>query len=419
MKVRTFSLLAVGILVLFTGITLVGPFSAVRKQLATVGNHVDVRPHLFSMIFDAGSTGTRLHVFTFINDTDGQLLFDSEQYYHTEPGLSHYVDDPKKAATSIVPLLKEAQKIIPAKKWHKTPAALKATAGLRLLPEHAADAILQEVHNLLSHSPFVITNESVTVMDGIDEGVYAWHTVNYLLGFLGDTTYSVATLDLGGGSNQVTFAPSHIDTFAYSPPSHLVKRKLLDQTLYLYTHSYLGLGLMSARQAVILSTTYDPTIDENNIVEVTSPCFPSNMQHNWYHSGQEYSIIGMGLSHTRFDDCLEQAKFVVIGNTHIPRELNKRGIYLLSYYFDRAADARLVDRHKGGVLKVSDYLKAARSVCEKNSPEKPFLCLDLCYIASLLHDGFGLDWSKELTLVKKINGVESSWALGAAFDLMS
>ena len=41
----------------------------------------------------------------------------------------------------------------------------------------------------------------VGVMDGRNEGVYAWLTANYLLGTLEGGTYAV--LDLGGASTQI------------------------------------------------------------------------------------------------------------------------------------------------------------------------------------------------------------------------
>lgn len=34
---------------------------------------------------------------------------------------------------------------MPSSHWKKTPVVLKATAGLRLLPEHKAEALLSEV----------------------------------------------------------------------------------------------------------------------------------------------------------------------------------------------------------------------------------------------------------------------------------
>ena len=47
------------------------------------------------------------------------------------------------------PLLEKAKLYIPARYWISTPIALKATAGLRLLPGDQANAILNEVSEIL------------------------------------------------------------------------------------------------------------------------------------------------------------------------------------------------------------------------------------------------------------------------------
>ena len=47
-------------------------------------------------------------------------------------------------------LLKLAQKTVPEEEWKQTPVVLKATAGLRLLPEDKANALLDEVRHVLS-----------------------------------------------------------------------------------------------------------------------------------------------------------------------------------------------------------------------------------------------------------------------------
>lgn len=48
-------------------------------------------------------------------------------------------------------LLKIAKKAIPKQAWSRTPVVLKATAGLRMLPEEKANALLKEVRSV--HSP--------------------------------------------------------------------------------------------------------------------------------------------------------------------------------------------------------------------------------------------------------------------------
>ena len=51
-----------------------------------------------------------------------------------------------KGAETVQELLEVAKDSIPPSHWKRTPVVLKATAGLRLLPEEKADALLFEVH---------------------------------------------------------------------------------------------------------------------------------------------------------------------------------------------------------------------------------------------------------------------------------
>lgn len=55
--------------------------------------------------------------------------------------------------------------------------------------------------------------------------------------------------------------------------------------------------------------------------------------------------------------------------------------------------------------------------------QAPFLCMDLSFMHSLLHRGFGIPDERSITLVKRIlykgNQVEAAWPLGAAINMMS
>jgi Golgi nucleoside diphosphatase len=57
---------------------------------------------------------------------------------------------------------------------------MKATAGLRLLPDDQSDSILNEVENELKNSGLLMDEDSVGILSGTDEGVFGWFTLNYL-----------------------------------------------------------------------------------------------------------------------------------------------------------------------------------------------------------------------------------------------
>ena len=67
----------------------------------------------YAIVFDAGSTGSRIHVFKF-EQHGSSLKLISDTFEQLKPGLSSFADDPKKAAESLKPLLATAIKTVPA-----------------------------------------------------------------------------------------------------------------------------------------------------------------------------------------------------------------------------------------------------------------------------------------------------------------
>jgi apyrase len=66
----------------------------------------------YCIVFDAGSTGSRIHVYKF-KATDSGLQLISDTFDQLKPGLSSYADDPAKAAESLTPLMAKAFETVP------------------------------------------------------------------------------------------------------------------------------------------------------------------------------------------------------------------------------------------------------------------------------------------------------------------
>ncbi|RXM28547.1 Ectonucleoside triphosphate diphosphohydrolase 6 [Acipenser ruthenus] len=120
-------------------------------------------------MFDAGSTGTRVHVFKFKKTPNGAPKLAHETFKAIKPGLSPYADDPEKCTAGIQELLNVAKENVPCDLWKSTPLVLKATAGLRLLPGQKAKQLLDKVKDIFQSSPFLSREDCVSIMDGSDE----------------------------------------------------------------------------------------------------------------------------------------------------------------------------------------------------------------------------------------------------------
>lgn len=362
----------------------------------------------YGIMIDAGSTGSRVHVYKFSSYADSQPILMDEVFHQIKPGLSSYAEHPENGAGSIETLLDIAKESIPKEKWHNTPLALKATAGLRLLPEKQSQALLNKVNELFKNSPFKIRDKPVSIMDGTDEGIFAWLTVNYLLDLIGYDT--VGTIDLGGGSMQITFSPIERSTFETAPRDFLHDTTVFHHFMKVYVHSYLGLGLMSARQQVLGKAN-----------DATSSCMPVDYQGTWMNAGSKYNIKGELSGEGKFNACYGVVKKVIEGKIKRPDELKRETFYAFSYFFDRAAENGLIHPEDGGIVRVGKYEETARNVCDSKNhdPDSPFMCMDLTIITSFLKDGYGLPSDTKLQVRKKIKGKENSWALGATFFLMN
>jgi hypothetical protein len=320
--------------------------------------------YVYNIVLDAGSTGSRVHVFKFERGEGkgaGALKLISDTFEQLKPGLSAYRDDPSAAAASLKPLLTTALRAVPKELQAGTGLSLKATAGLRLLPGSKADDILkvrrrrggtaqqrragarggavvsnrrappgrrfgvrerlspvarararrpspppaphpsptapappQAVREYLKSYPFKVATDGVGIMDGArgqgagrsrgpagrrsgcrrgsclespkgalispptalsaqrvapsaalptpprpsgaHEGAYAWLTLNYLLGKLGNGPEgTVAAIDLGGGSVQEAFALPDAEAAA-APAGYVTTLRAGGSAYKVYVH---------------------------------------------------------------------------------------------------------------------------------------------------------------------------------------
>lgn len=232
-------------------------------------------------MIDAGSTGSRIHIYKFHN-CGPSPTYEYETFVQKQPGLSAYAGRPDDAAQSLDSLLDVAMRVVPESLRRCTPVAVKATAGLRLLGATQSAEILIAVRNRLSNVfPFPLASQDpVVIMDGRDEGVFAWVTANYLMNTIrADSPKAAvpyAVLDLGGASTQIVFEPffpSAVPDTALEKGEHRYELSFGRKEHVLYQHSYLGFGLMRARKRVHRLVAFLASFHSNGAgTELANPC---------------------------------------------------------------------------------------------------------------------------------------------------
>lgn len=405
-------------LLMFLFLTYTDSFHPIVDSIA---GHLGYHEKTYAVVVDAGSTGSRVLAFEFHRGyLDGRLVLDHELFRHSKPGLSAFADRPQEGAVTIEKLLQEAKDVIPRDKWNVTPLVLKATAGLRLLKPEQAEGLLQACRDLFDKSGFLVNEQSVEIMDGTDEGIFSWFTINFLLGKLNGRN-TVAALDLGGGSTQVTFAPKDVSqTPLYRDFMHRVPT--FNSFVEVFTTSYLGAGLMAVRHAVF--TNGAPEGQTKLASECVNPIIKEKLfrygTQQFFISGKDNPKSTAENPEVDYEQCAAIVRKKVLPTLKPkPVTLKQHEISAFSYFFDRAIETGLVDPFQGGETTVNDFIVKSREVCAEANADQPFMCIDLTFISVLLEEGYGLKPKTPLKLYKKIDGHEISWALGCAYNILT
>eukprot|EP00760_Papus_ankaliazontas_P031108 PhM_4_TR5185/c0_g1_i1/m.99152/K01526/E3.6.1.42; guanosine-diphosphatase len=368
----------------------------------------------FGIMFDAGSTGSRIHVFEFVFEPNN-IKLEREVFEQLKPGLSSFASDPDAAARSLIPLLEVAMKEVPADQRACTPMLLKATAGLRLVGADKSEAVLNAVRRLFATYPFRLPSDAVMVMDGVDEGPYAWLTVNFLLGHFntGATKKKTAgIMDLGGGSTQIVFEPDSTNTLRDAPAQYVRKITLFGQDYHLYQNSYLGFGLKEAQKKM------KSRLGSGNV-----PCLPAAASVT--HNGNTLT----GKEDATYEDCAAVAESILQKSNMCSRvPCSFFGVYqppitktfsgdwyIFSYFYDLMEER--IKQKSTDVFPLAELKAAAAEACAKTN-NKGTMCMDHSFIYALLSHGYELPDTTPVYLKKKINGIETAWALGAMITEM-
>jgi len=412
-------------------------------------------PPIYSVVIDAGSTGTRVHVFRFegwtsqLLDVRGGI---GQIYLDRKPGLGTLAHNLSSIRPLLVPLVEAAVSIVPVAQRVSTPLALRGTAGLRLLPPPEAKQILDEARQVIEAWNF--KDGGIQVMDGAVEGVNLWRSVNYLLGTFRPGMHAIrepmAVVDLRGGSVQVVYLLEETVAKAAERTDHLrdfvrkVALPLGTGYAHLYQHSYLGFGLMAARAKILGLSSFSER----------QPCLPTGARAVWSYGGQ--TIEGRGLSHPTVCASLVRRVLSIeasCGNLTLETggrcsfagawggpgvfHLSSQRLLLTAYFFDRLRDGNHTLNSGAKQLHVTLQMfeLAAEHACslgnaglsdvtaahpDLTTESAMWLCFDLTYMAVMVKDGLGVEPERPIMVANEISSGSFdfmvSWALGVSIE---
>ena len=441
----------------------------------------------YGIVIDAGSSGSRLYVYrwldpAYLTTTDlrvtdwvkhsvPQIEHSEDWVFKVKPGLSSFEHDPDDAFEDhIEPLLRSAEKVIPANKIPDTPVFLQATAGMRLLREKTRNEILEEVCKGIKKSTNFLMKDckaQVQIIDGETEGLYGWLGLNYLSGNFNNydadlqtnAHFSFGFMDMGGASAQIAFAPSD--------PKEVQRHKEDIATVYLksvngdvqewnvFVSTWLGFGANQARSRYLAQlinalpeNTNDYDEDDFATRTISDPCGNKGSVKNFKFKGKEFTIVGLG----DFEQCSKSIYPLLLKNipcldepclfngVHVPTiDFTRDKFVGVSEYWYTPHDLFQL----GGPYDFEVFSKNVKDFCStdwdtvmKNSkagiygsmPEEFLIdsCFKSNWILNVLHEGFNMPSSGGNTgkmgdikhtdpvfqTMDKIKGMELSWTLG-------
>lgn len=391
----------------------------------------------YGIIIDGGSTGSRIHVFSYIIE-NGKPVFDfGDGAMKVNPGLSAHAEDPEGAGRSLIELLEFGKGRVPKKFRGETEIRLMATAGMRLLNLEVQERILESCRMVLRKSGFKFRDEWASVITGSDEGVYAWVVANYALGTLGsDPRETTGIIELGGASAQVTFVSGEP-----VPPEFSRIIKFGNVTYSIYSHSFLHFGQNAAFEAFRESLTaavYRSAFDSLKKGMLLDPCTPKGYFHaieSWElspDSAEKNRFLTSIHSRGNFSECrsavltlLQKGKekcsyqHCNIGSTFIPKLQGKflatENFFYTSKFFGLNQRAFLSDLIVAGEnFCGDDWLRLKRKHHSLSDDDLVHYCFSSAYIVALLHDSLGIALdNKRIGYANRVGNIPLDWALGA------
>jgi len=266
---------------------------------------------MHGMMIDAGSSGSRLHVYEFQprilrgrKETELAVSGKKLSYPGTvsrwtdrlRPGIaqlaSYSDDDIVPAMTEYLrPLLEFAETVLSTKKehWGEFPIYLKATAGMRTLDKYNRLRVINACREVLYNTTvnsFKFETEQARVISGEEEAIYGWTATNFVLGTLIQSsegsgavinpTLTHGSIEIGGASAQIAFYQNNEDIMA-----NLFKLQIGQGKHWnVYAHSYLYFGIDEAynRLGALLATGQSSSSSSSVASSVYNPCLPGGSQ---------------------------------------------------------------------------------------------------------------------------------------------
>jgi len=317
----------------------------------------------YRIVIDGGSTGSRLHVFEFVEDEDTNEVecirrgssradvplsafgrsdssIDSNSTNNDNGGQGLL---PQVVAEHLLPLFEYAANVIPSIHHNSTQVKYQATAGMRLLTPEGQEEVYDALYQGLVESPtFVfdsLERSDIATLSGELEGFYGAIAANYLQGIVDVNLHTkvpvgvkeheqqqqkgghqhhhgpIGALDMGGSSTQIVFSTKEVEATMSCPAADSdndveetcpIQPSRLDGDDFFAT-SYLSYGVDQFRERLWTTWVNDQRQyqDSTSCISkvIDNPCTFKGYEIEW----EGYTLIGTGDAH----ECVKQVQRLI------------------------------------------------------------------------------------------------------------
>ncbi|WP_367608365.1 multidrug DMT transporter permease [Legionella sp. W05-934-2] len=340
-------------------------------------------------VIDAGSTGSRLHIYQYDVDETNTPIHIAEKWSKSiKPGFATIQANQATMDAYLTTLFSQAPN-------QSIPVFFYATAGMRLLPKQKQQERYHYLKNWFATQSQWKLADSRT-LTGTEEGLFGWLAINYQLGtFNSESSQPVGVMDMGGASVQIAF-PVDENTVDSSDVKSI---SVHGQSFKLFIKSFLGLGQTEVSHQFLNS----------------APCFITDYE---LPDGQ----------HAKGDAYTCEKEVSPLMNTihHVNRIIQPMlQANTVSRWYAMGGIATLA-KHKPFTFQGSQFTnesllaQADTAVChqqwlemQRQYPNDEYLfgyCLFPSYYYALMVEGYGLDPNQPIQLLNDTQ--ETDWTIG-------
>lgn len=358
--------------------------SGLQAQDLSCGEHYCVA------VVDAGSTGSRAHIYSYdLDKTNSPVNINEVWSKKIKPGLATIEPNQNTIYSYLHQLFSDAPE-------QNMPVYFYATAGMRLLPQPKQQVYYQWLQQWFAQQSQWQLIDAKTIT-GKQEGVFDWLSMSYQSGaLLSNEKEAPGVIDIGGASTQIVFPVQNNTQIKEADKEEL---DLYGRHLTLFVHSFLGLG---------------QTEVTHQFLDVPA-CFANDYQMPDGLPAQGDAVACEHEVDSLMNDVHNVNKIVQPALTANPVD----SWYVMGGIVNLAED-KLFQFDNNQLTNQSLIEQADREVCHqqwdilnKKFPDNEYLygyCLFASYYYSLMVDGYGLN--PEQTIKYMTGNKTADWTLG-------